>query len=286
MDKIWNKRKEQLTAFRHYLKKKNVISKQEIPDGLYQACPNCGRTIRTTELKRHLQVCPYCQHHLFIDAYSRLDALFDHGKYKEYDTSMKTGNPLGFPDYDEKIEKYEYKTGLHDGVVVASGRIDHIKCVVCVMDHRFMMASMGCVAGEKITRAIELATKKKLPLIIFSSSGGARMQEGIFSLMQMGKTCAALKRHLDAGLLYISYLTHPTTGGVTASFAMLGDINIAEPDALIGFAGPRVIESTMKTKLPEGFQRSEFLEDHGFIDLIVNREEMRETLAQLLHMHI
>ena len=198
---------------------------------------------------------------------------------------MKSGNPLGFPGYEEKLEKYEYKTGLHDGVVVAGGRIDHMRTIVVVMDHRFMMASMGSVAGEKITRAIEMATRKKLPLIIFTSSGGARMQEGIFSLMQMGKTCAALKRHLDAGLLYISYLTHPTTGGVTASFAMLGDINIAEPEALVGFAGPRVIESTMKTKLPDGFQRAEFLEDHGFVDMIVEREKMRDTLALLLRMH-
>ena len=285
MDSIWKKRKQQLQDFRRYLNKDNKVKKQEVPDGLYQACPNCNSTIRTLDLKNHLQVCPQCGHHLFIDAYARLDALFDSGKYKEYYTSMKSGNPLGFPGYEEKLEKYEYKTGLHDGVVVAGGRIDHMRTIVVVMDHRFMMASMGSVAGEKITRAIEMATRKKLPLIIFTSSGGARMQEGIFSLMQMGKTCAALKRHLDAGLLYISYLTHPTTGGVTASFAMLGDINIAEPEALVGFAGPRVIESTMKTKLPAGLQRAEFLEDHGFVDMIVEREKMRDTLALLLRMH-
>ena len=285
MDSIWKKRKQQLQDFRRYLNKDNKVKKQGVPDGLYQACPNCNSTIRTLDLKNHLQVCPQCGHHLFIDAYARLDALFDSGKYKEYYTSMKSGNPLGFPGYEEKLEKYEYKTGLHDGVVVAGGRIDHMRTIVVVMDHRFMMASMGSVAGEKITRAIEMATRKKLPLIIFTSSGGARMQEGIFSLMQMGKTCAALKRHLDAGLLYISYLTHPTTGGVTASFAMLGDINIAEPEALVGFAGPRVIESTMKAKLPDGFQRAEFLEDHGFVDMIVEREKMRDTLALLLRMH-
>ena len=285
MDSIWKKRKQQLQDFRRYLNKDNKVKKQEVPDGLYQACPNCNSTIRTLDLKDHLQVCPQCGHHLFIDAYARLDALFDSGKYKEYYTSMKSGNPLGFPGYEEKLEKYEYKTGLHDGVVVAGGRIDHMRTIVVVMDHRFMMASMGSVAGEKITGAIEMATRKKLPLIIFTSSGGARMQEGIFSLMQMGKTCAALKRHLDAGLLYISYLTHPTTGGVTASFAMLGDINIAEPEALVGFAGPRVIESTMKTKLPDGFQHAEFLEDHGFVDMIVEREKMRDTLALLLRMH-
>lgn len=207
MDSIWKKRKQQLQDFRRYLNKDNKVKKQEVPDGLYQACPSCNSTIRTLDLKNHLQVCPQCGHHLFIDAYARLDALFDHGKYKEYYTSMKSGNPLGFPGYEEKLEKYEYKTGLHDGVVVAGGRIDHMRTIVVVMDHRFMMASMGSVAGEKITRAIEMATRKKLPLIIFTSSGGARMQEGIFSLMQMGKTCAALKRHLDAGLLYISYLT-------------------------------------------------------------------------------
>ena len=285
MDSIWKKRKQQLQDFRRYLNKDHKVKKQEVPDGLYQACPHCNQTIRTLDLKNHLQVCPQCGHHLFINAYARLDALFDSSKYKEYYTSMKSGNPLGFPGYEEKLEKYEYKTGLHDGVVVAGGRIDHMRTIVVAMDHRFMMASMGSVAGEKITRAIEMATRKKLPLIIFTSSGGARMQEGIFSLMQMGKTCAALKRHLDAGLLYISYLTHPTTGGVTASFAMLGDINIAEPGALVGFAGPRVIESTMKTKLPEGFQRAELLEDHGFVDMIVERENMRDTLALLLRIH-
>ena len=222
---------------------------------------------------------------MYISGHERLEQLFDNGKYKEYWSSMKTNDPLDFPDYDLKLEKAKKRTGMNDGVIVASGRIGHIKTVVVVMDNHFMMASMGTVAGEKITRAIEYATRKKRPLIIFSSSGGARMQEGIFSLMQMGKTCAALKRHMNAGLLYISYLTHPTTGGVSASFATLADITLAEPGALIGFAGPRVIEQTIGQKLPQGFQRAEFQLDHGFVDQIVERGDMRRVLAQILRLH-
>ena len=286
MDKILKRRRHQLDEFKAYLGKKNTPAHVEIPDGLYTKCPQCGEMIPTNKLRDSLDVCPNCGHYFYIESHKRLAALFDDGQYKEYYSHMKTKDPLDFPDYDVKLDKAKKKTGMDDGVVVASGRIGAIKTIVVVMDNHFMMASMGSVAGEKITRAIEMATKKKRPLIIFSSSGGARMQEGIFSLMQMAKTCAALQRHLDAGLLYISYLTHPTTGGVTASFAMLGDINIAEPNALIGFAGPRVIEGTMKQKLPEGFQRSEFLEEHGFVDMIVNRAEMRQTLVKLLQLHV
>lgn len=286
MDKILRKRRRQLNEFKAYLGKKQTTSRTEVPDGIYTKCPQCGELILTTKLKEHLYVCPSCGHHLYISSHERLSELFDDHHYKEYYSHMKTVDPLDFPGYDEKLQKYIKKTGMYDGVVVASGKIGAIKTIVVVMDNHFMMASMGSVAGEKITRAIEMATKKKRPLIIFSSSGGARMQEGIFSLMQMAKTCAALERFLAAGLLYISYLTHPTTGGVTASFAMLGDINIAEPGALIGFAGPRVIESTMKQKLPEGFQRAEFLQDHGFCDMIVKRTEMRATLIRLLQLHV
>lgn len=285
MDKILQKRRHQLNEFKAYLGKKDKSLKTEVPDGIYTKCPSCGELILSRKLKDALYVCPACGHHLYISAYERLDELFDDHRYKEYYSSMKTKDPLSFPGYDEKLKKSIARTGMYDGVVVASGKIGNIKTIVVVMDNHFMMASMGSVAGEKITRAIEMATKKKRPLIIFSSSGGARMQEGIFSLMQMAKTCAALERFLDAGLLYISYLTHPTTGGVTASFAMLGDINIAEPGALIGFAGPRVIESTIKQKLPEGFQRAEFLQDHGFCDMIVKRSKMRSTLIRLLQLH-
>jgi acetyl-CoA carboxylase carboxyl transferase subunit beta len=285
MDKILRKRRKQLNEFKAYLGKNTETKAGDIPDGLYTKCPTCSELIVTDHLLDELYVCPECGHHFYIPSQKRLTALFDEGKYHEYYKNMRTKDPLHFPEYDKKLEKGKRATGMNDGVLVATGRIGGVKCVVCVMDNHFMMASMGTVAGEKLTRAIEMATKRKRPLIIFSSSGGARMQEGIFSLFQMEKTVAALHRHLEAGLLYISYLTHPTTGGVTASFAMLGDINIAEPEALIGFAGPRVIESTMKQKLPEGFQRSEFLEDHGFVDLIVERKDMRKTLIDLLHLH-
>lgn len=285
MDKLLKERRHRLNEFKDYLGKKPASKHVEIPDGIYTKCPQCEGLVLSSHIKENMYVCPKCGHHMYISGHERLEQLFDNGKYKEYWSSMKTNDPLDFPDYDLKLEKAKKRTGMNDGVIVASGRIGHIKTVVVVMDNHFMMASMGTVAGEKITRAIEYATRKKRPLIIFSSSGGARMQEGIFSLMQMGKTCAALKRHMNAGLLYISYLTHPTTGGVTASFALLGDINIAEPGALIGFAGPRVIESTLRQKLPEGFQKSEFLVEHGFVDLIVERNKSRETLITLLHLH-
>ncbi len=285
MDRLFKERRKELKAFQAYLGRKVHTQKKEAPEGLYVKCPHCHKNILTKDLKEHLYVCPSCGQHLFIRSSYRLKALYDEGLYKEYFTTMKTLNPLAFEGYDKKIEDLTQKTGLNDPVVVTSGKIHDHKCLVVVMDNRFMMASMGSVAGEKITRAFELATKKRWPLILFTSSGGARMQEGLYSLMQMAKTCAALKKHSEAGLLYISYLTHPTTGGVTASFAMLGDINIAEPGALIGFAGPRVIESTMKQSLPAGFQRAEFLEDHGFCDMIVERKEMRQTLATLLDMH-
>ena len=211
--------------------------------------------------------------------------IYDQGKYKELYKSTKNVNPLNFPGYNEKIKHLQEITHLNEAVVVASGKINQTKVITCVMDSRFLMGSMSSVVGDKITKAIEHATKRKYPLLIFCASGGARMQEGIYSLMQMTKTSAALARHHEAGLLYISYITHPTTGGVTASFASLGDIIIGEPHALIGFAGARVIESTIKQKLPEGFQRTEFMEQQGFIDLIVKRQEMRSTLIRILKMH-
>ena len=285
MDKLLKRRKQELQSFKDYLGKKDFSKTKEIPEGIYTKCPGCGELIPTSTLKDNLHVCPQCHHHLFISSQERLYELYDGHQYKEYYRFLDTKDPLSFPEYKDKIDIAKKKTGMNDGIIISKGNIAKTKVVVIVMDNRFMMASMGSVIGEKITRGIEMATKKKYPLIIFSSSGGARMQEGIFSLMQMSKTCNALKRHLDAGLLYISYLTHPTFGGVTASFSMLGDINIAEPGALVGFAGPRVVESTMKTALPEGFQTSEFLLDHGFVDLIVERSQMRDTLSKLLTIH-
>lgn len=285
MDKILKKRRNQLEDFRSYLGKHKEVKTLEAPDDLFTKCPHCKTIMPSRYVEENLFVCPKCGYHQRMSAYDRMVALFDQGKFKELYSRMRTRDPLQFPGYDKKLIKAIKATGMYDGVMVASGMIDGIKTVVVVMDSHFMMASMGSVAGEKITKAIEHATKRKRPLIIFTASGGARMQEGIFSLMQMAKTTAALKRHLDAGLLYIAYLTHPTYGGVTASFALLGDINIAEEGAMVGFAGPRVIETTMKQKLPEGFQSADFLKAHGFIDMIVARSKMRSTLSTLLHMH-
>ena len=220
-----------------------------------------------------------------INSRERINRLMDENTFLEFDKDLKTTDPLKFPDYNEKISIAMEKTNENDAVITGECCIGGEKTIICVMNSYFMMGSMGSVVGEKITRAIEIAISKRLPVIIFSASGGARMQEGILSLMQMAKTSAALGRLSDNGLLYISVLTDPTTGGVTASFAMLGDIIIAEPGALIGFAGPRVIEQTIRQKLPEGFQRSEFLLKKGFIDKIVKREDMKETLSRILHMH-
>ncbi|SCG84182.1 acetyl-CoA carboxylase, carboxyl transferase, beta subunit [Proteiniborus sp. DW1] len=220
-----------------------------------------------------------------VSARERINELIDNNTFIEYDIYMKTVNPLDFPEYNEKVNTAIKKTGEKEAVITGEGKIMDEDCVICVMDPNFMMGSMGSVVGEKITRAIEKAIEKRLPVIIVSASGGARMQEGILSLMQMVKTSAALGRLSDEGLLYISVLTNPTTGGVTASFAMLGDIIIAEPEALIAFAGPRVIEQTIKQKLPEGFQRAEFLLEKGFIDKIVPRKDMKATLYQILNIH-
>lgn len=248
-------------------------------------CPQCGETIRQDALRNALYVCSSCGYHYSISAKFRLKEIVDKDTFREICGSLKSSNPLDFPGYDEKLEKERAKTGLREAVVTGTGKIGGIKAVVCVMDSRFMMASMGTAVGEKITRSFEYATRKKLPVVIFCASGGARMQEGILSLFQMAKTSAAVKRHSDAGLLYVSVLTNPTTGGVTASFASLGDIVLAEPGALIGFAGPRVIEQTIGQSLPEGFQRAEYLLEHGFVDCIVHRMKMKETLSKILHIH-
>ena len=257
----------------------------EVPEGLLKKCNVCKSAILTEDVKNGYYICPKCQNYFRVHAMHRIEMVADAGTFEEWDKGLTSGNPLHYKGYEEKVEALQEKTGLDEAVVTGKARIAGNEVVLAVCDGRFMMASMGKVVGEKITRAVEKATSERIPIIIFACSGGARMQEGIHSLMQMAKTSAALKRHHDAGCLYVSVLTDPTTGGVTASFAMLGDIILAEPGALIGFAGPRVIEQTIGQKLPKGFQRAEFLQEHGFVDQIVERPRLRETLAEIVAMH-
>lgn len=260
-------------------------SKPEVPEGLLRKCNKCGAAIIADDVKDGFYICPKCHGYFRVHAYRRIDMIADEGSFEEWDQGLVTKNPLDFKGYEQKLELLKEKTNLEEAIVTGKVTIGGHPAVLGVCDGRFLMASMGEVVGEKITRAVERATKEKLPVILFACSGGARMQEGIVSLMQMAKTSAVLKRHSDAGQLYISVLTDPTTGGVTASFAMLGDIILAEPKALIGFAGPRVIEQTIGEKLPKGFQRAEFLVEHGFVDRIVEREDQKEVLTQILEMH-
>ena len=257
----------------------------EVPEGLLRKCNKCGSAIIAEDVKKGYYICPKCGGYFRVHAYRRIEMVGDEGTFEEWDKGLCTRNPLHYKGYEEKIAHLQEKTGLEEAVVTGKVKIQGQDTVIGVCDGRFMMSSMGEVVGEKITRAVERATREKLPVILFTCSGGARMQEGIVSLMQMAKTSAALKRHSDAGLLYVTVLTDPTTGGVTASFAMLGDIILAEPGALIGFAGPRVIEQTIGQKLPKGFQRAEFLVEHGFVDAIVERPKLRETLGEILRMH-
>jgi len=252
---------------------------------LFIKCPDCGTTHFQKILVKHLYVCPDCDFHHRMNSSSRIHITADKGTFKEFDKKIKSVDPLAFPSYDDKLKAAMKNTGINEAVVCGSAKIEGNEVVLIVMDPEFIMASMGSVVGEKITRAFEYAVEHKLPVINFCASGGARMQEGILSLMQMAKTSAAVKKHSDAGLLYVSILCHPTTGGVTASFAYLGDIIISEPKALIGFAGPRVIEQTINQKLPAGFQRAEFLLEHGLLDKIVPRTMMKETLANILSIH-
>lgn len=262
-----------------------VAALPEVPDNCYRKCNFCGKAILNMDVQKNLYRCPKCGGYFRVHAYRRIEMLADAGSFSEINKTMPFVNPLSFPGYENKVQVMREKYGLDEAVVTGTCRIGGEEAVLCVCDGRFIMSSMGHNVGEKITQAVELATEKKLPVIIYCCSGGARMQEGIVSLMQMAKTSAALKRHHDAGLLYVSVLTNPTTGGVTASFAMLGDVILAEPEALIGFAGPRVIEQTIRQKLPEGFQRSEFLLAHGFVDEIVRREDQKTVLAQLIRSH-
>lgn len=253
--------------------------------GKWVKCDSCKEILYKENVHKNYSVCPNCGKHFRISARRRLEQIVDENTFEEMDSNLQTTDPLQFEGYTKKIALLQEKTKINEAVKTGIGKINGEQAVIAIMDGNFLMGSMGCVVGEKITRAIETAIEKRLPLIMFCVSGGARMQEGIISLMQMAKTSSALAKLDDAGLLYISVLTDPTTGGVTASFAMLGDIILAEPDALIGFAGPRVIEQTLKQKLPEGFQRSEFLLEHGFIDKIVTRKDMKDTLSQILKLH-
>lgn len=260
-------------------------SKTDIPKGLLFKCPRCSSVTFIEDFQNNGKVCPNCGYHSRLTARERLDITIDKGSLEEFDAGMISKNPIAFPDYEEKQQKLRDKTGINDAVVTGRAKIRGEDIVIIVMDSNFMMASMGSVVGEKVTRAIEYATANGLPVIAFTASGGARMQEGIVSLMQMAKTSGAVARHSQAGLLYIVVMTDPTTGGVTASFASLGDIIIAEPKVLIGFAGRRVIEGTIKQKLPDEFQSAEFMLEAGFVDMIVERKKMRRTLAHLLKLH-
>ena len=279
-----SKQEEEMNPFKQKRELLTNLKGMQEKDRVVQ-CKGCGEKFKESQSRAKYYVCPHCNRHFTISARYRLKTLMDENTFTEICRGLEGENIIDFPGYGEKLQDQKEKTGLREAVIAGTGKIHGNKAVVCVMDGRFLMGSMGSAVGEKITRATEYATKKKLPLIIFCASGGARMQEGIFSLFQMAKTAAAVEKHNAAGLLYISVLTNPTTGGVTASFASLGDIILAEPDALIGFAGPRVISQTIGQELPEGFQRAEYLLEHGFIDAVVDRENMRDMLGLLLDMH-
>lgn len=260
-------------------------NKVDIQVGQWVKCDKCKEIIYKENLKENNSVCPLCGHYFRVSSKRRIEQIIDEGTFEEFDLNIDTVNPLGLEDYEKKIHVLREKVGVDEAVKCGIGEINSEKVVICVMDSNFLMGSMGSVVGEKITYSIEKAIELKLPLIIFSASGGARMQEGIISLMQMAKTTEALSKLDDVGLLYISVLTDPTYGGVTASFAMLGDIILAEPGAMIGFAGPRVIEQTIGESLPDGFQTSEFLLEHGFVDKIVERKNLKDTLHQIIILH-
>lgn len=279
--------------FFNFLKPKNELENQGefaenhpyIPEELWIKCPVCKNAILSSDLMENHKVCTKCGYHFRLSARQRVELTVDENSFAEMDADMMSTNKIGFPDYEKKLRNAKISSGENESVITGSCTICGEKAIIAVMNSKFMMGSMGTVTGEKITRAFEYATENRLPVIVFTVSGGARMQEGILSLMQMAKTSGAVKLHSDAGLLYITVLTDPTTGGVTASFAMEGDIILSEPKALIGFAGPRVIEQTIRQKLPKDFQSAEFLLDKGFIDAVVQRKDMKSTLAQLIRLH-
>ncbi|MCM1992302.1 acetyl-CoA carboxylase, carboxyltransferase subunit beta [Oceanirhabdus seepicola] len=257
-----------------------------IPEGMWQKCKKCGNILYNKDLDKNFMVCKECDHHMRVDSRKRIEMVTDKGTFVELDKDMISKNPLSYSGYEDKVAAYSEKTGDNEAVITGVGFINGVKTVIGVMNSGFMMGSMGSVVGEKVTRAIEYATENKLPVIMFTASGGARMQEGMFSLMQMAKTSAAVSKHSEAKQLYITVLTDPTTGGVTASFAMQGDIILSEPKALIGFAGKRVIQQTIKQELPDGFQSAEFLLEKGFIDKIIDRRKLKATLGKILRMHV
>lgn len=281
MNTIFSKRRQTLLAMKAFREGQPRL--EEAAKGV--TCPNCAQICDRSALSAALYVCPHCGYHFPIGAYFRLKTLLDDGSFRELNPKITGRDPFRFPGYQAKLKRAQQSTGLREAVVTASGTMDGNKVVIAVLDSRFLMGSMSSAVGEKIIRAVEYAGRQKRPLIIVSASGGARMQEGILSLMQMAGTSAALARFSEKKGLFISVLTHPTTGGVTASFASLGDIILAEPGALIGFAGPRVIEQTIGQSLPEGFQRAEFLEKHGFVDAVIARKDLRVTLSNLLQLH-
>ncbi len=275
--------------FRKDKKPLNAQDRRDLPSDVFDKCPGCGEILYRERLAQNLNVCPTCGHHLRISADAYVSVLLDSATFEEQDGGLRADDPLEFTDlkpYADRIKAAEAK-GRNEGVITGTGRLDGIEIALAVMDFSFIGGSMGSVVGEKIARVARLALERELPLVVVSASGGARMQEGIFSLMQMAKTSAVLARLHEQGLPFVSVLTHPTTGGVTASFSMLGDVNVAEPGALIGFAGPRVIEETIRQELPEGFQRAEFLKEHGMVDRVVDRRELKQEIAVLLrHMFV
>ena len=285
MAKLKHMFKKTAVLFRDREDRNQEKKEPSAPEGLWLKCPKCGEVVYRDDVKAHGYVCPKCEGYFRIGTRTRIRMVADTGTFQEWFTDLETENPLEYPGYEEKIADLQEKTKLHEAVTVGKCMVNGLETVLGVCDARFLMGSRGYVVGEKITRAFERATEEKLPVVLFTSSGGARMQEGIVSLMQMAKTSAAIRKHSEAGLFYLPILTDPTTGGVTASFAMLGDVILAEPGALIGFAGPRVIAQTIGQKLPEGFQRAEFLVEKGIIDGVVERQELKETVWKLLKIH-
>jgi acetyl-CoA carboxylase carboxyl transferase subunit beta len=284
MNNFFDDRKAKVETYhKNYRGKKDPVSKVAIPDGVFIKCNHCQEILFNDDYLKNHEVCPKCNYHARLKPFERIGMICD--SFEELFKNLKTKNPLDFPDYETKVLQYQEETGEEEAVITGIGTIEENEIALAVLNSFFMMGSMGSVVGEKITRLVEMALSKRIPLIIFSASGGARMQEGIFSLMQMAKTSAIIKRFQDEGLLYISVLTNPTTGGVYASFASLGDIIIAEPGALIGFAGKRVIEQTIKQQLPPDFQTAEFLLDKGFIDMIVERKHLKKVLSKILCLH-